>query len=256
MKVEGSVSLVTGGSSGLGSGVALILLERGGRVAILDQNLEGTETLAEEFKDMVTFHQCDVTDSDQVEKAVSAAVEAHSRLDLLVSCAGISFGKRVISREGEPHPLDHFKKHIDINLVGLFDVLRHVVVAMARNEPSDEGERGLIVNLASIAAFEGQVGQASYGASKAGVVGLTSPLARDLAVHGVRVLTVCPGTMDTPMLETLDQETIDSIVSGNVFPKRLGRPADLGDLVVHCMENTFLNGETIRLDAGLRLGPG
>ena len=256
MKVEGSVGLVTGGASGLGAGVALYLLERGARVAILDQNLEGTDALVDQFGDLVSCHQCDVTDSAQVEEAVSGAAEVHERLDLLVSCAGISFGKRVISRDGDPHPLDHFKKHIDINLVGLFDVLRHTVAVMANNEPSEEGERGLIVNLASIAAFEGQIGQASYGASKAGVVGLTSPLARDLALHGVRVLCICPGTMDTPMLDTLDRETIDSIVSGNVFPKRLGRPEDLGNLVVHCMENTFLNGETIRLDAGLRLGPG
>ncbi|MBH99067.1 MAG: 3-hydroxyacyl-CoA dehydrogenase [Acidimicrobiaceae bacterium] len=256
MKVEGSVALVTGGASGLGAGVAQSVLERGGRVAILDQNLDGTKGLLERFADSTTCHQCDVTDPAQVENAVRTAVQEHGRLDLLVSCAGISFGKRVISREGDPHPLDHFKKHIDINLVGLFDVLRHAVVAMARNEPSSDGERGLVVNLASIAAFEGQVGQASYGASKAGVVGLTSPLARDLAVHGIRVMTVCPGTMDTPMLETLDQSAIDSIVSGNVFPKRLGRPEDLGNLVVHMMENSFLNGEVVRLDAGLRLGPG
>ena len=256
MKVEGSVSMVTGGASGLGAGVARSLLDRGGRVAVLDQNLEGTGTLADQFGDSVSSHQCDVTDTAQVEKSVSAAVEIHGRLDLLVSCAGISFGKRMISRDGEPHSLDHFKRHIDINLVGLFDVVRHVAVVMARNEPSEDGERGLIINLASIAAFEGQIGQAAYAASKAGVIGLTSPLARDLGLHGMRVLSICPGTMDTPMLDTLDQATIESIVSGNVFPKRLGRPEDVGNLVVHCMENTFLNGETIRLDAGLRLGPG
>ena len=256
MKVEGSVGLVTGGASGLGEGVVRSLLDRGGRVAVLDQNLEGTGTLADQFGDSVSSHQCDVTDTAQVEKSVSAAVEIHGRLDLLVSCAGISFGKRMISRDGEPHSLDHFKRHIDINLVGLFDVVRHVAVVMARNEPSEDGERGLIINLASIAAFEGQIGQAAYAASKAGVIGLTSPLARDLGLHGMRVLSICPGTMDTPMLDTLDQATIESIVSGNVFPKRLGRPEDVGNLVVHCMENTFLNGETIRLDAGLRLGPG
>lgn len=255
MHVKGSVGLVTGGASGLGAGVAASLLERGGRVAVLDQNLEGTDTLVERFGDSVTCHQCDVTNPIQVEESVSSALEAHGRIDLLVSCAGISVGKKVISRAGDPHPLDHFKKHIDINLVGLFDVLRHAVVAMARNEPSVDGERGLVINLASIAAYEGQIGQASYAASKAGVIGLTLPLARDLGSHGVRVLTVCPGTMDTPMLDTLDQETIDSIVSGNIFPKRLGRPEDLGNLVAFCMESTFLNGETIRLDAGLRLGP-
>ncbi|MEC8931495.1 MAG: SDR family NAD(P)-dependent oxidoreductase, partial [Candidatus Latescibacterota bacterium] len=234
MKVEGSVGLVTGGASGLGEGVVRSLLDRGGRVAVLDQNLEGTGTLADQFGDSVSSHQCDVTDTAQVEKSVSAAVEIHGRLDLLVSCAGISFGKRVISRDGEPHSLDHFKRHIDINLVGLFDVVRHVAVVMARNEPSEDGERGLIINLASIAAFEGQIGQAAYAASKAGVIGLTSPLTRDLGLHGVRVLSICPGTMDTPMLDTLDQATIESIVSGNVFPKRLGRPEDVGNLVVHC----------------------
>ena len=144
MKVEGAVGLVTGGSSGLGMGVARSLLERGGRVAVLDQNLDGAGTLVDQYGDSVSCHQCDVTDTEQVEDSVSAAVQVHGRLDLLVSCAGISVGKRVISRDGEPHSLDHFKKHIDINLVGLFDVVRHVVASMVKNEPSEEGELSLI----------------------------------------------------------------------------------------------------------------
>lgn len=255
MKVSESVGLVTGGASGLGRGVVEMLCARGGRAVIVDLAASTGAEVAQALGPSAAFVPCDVTSPADVERAVAEAADAFGRLDVLVSCAGISVGKRMLSRDGTPHPLDHFRKHIEVNLIGLFDVLRHTVAVMARNEPSVEGERGLIVNLASIAGIEGQVGQASYSASKAGVMGLTLPLARDLADLGIRVMTVCPGTMDTPMLATLSPAAIASIAGDNVFPKRLGTPAELAELVATMMELTFLNGEVVRLDAALRLAP-
>ena len=253
MKVPGSVVLVTGGASGLGAGVVHTLLAQGGRTVILDLPSSAGETMASELGDAVAFVPVDVTNSDDVEQAVAAAAAAFGRVDVLVSCAGISSGQRVVSRDGTPNPMEHFRRHIEVNLIGLFDVASHAVAAMSPNEPNAEGERGLIVNIASIAGYEGQIGQSAYGSSKAGVIGLTLPMARDLAVWGIRVMTIAPGTMDTPMLATLSEEFVAKLVEDNVFPHRLGTPADVGALVVHFMENTFLNGEVVRLDAGLRL---
>ena len=253
MQVSGSVALVTGGASGLGAGVVQTLLDKGGKAVILDLPSSAGEEMAAQLGDAAAFVPVDVTDADDVEQAVAAAAQAFGRIDVLVSCAGISSGQRVVSRDGTPNSLEHFRQHIEVNLIGLFDVARHAVSAMSTNEPKADGERGLIVNIASIAGFEGQVGQSAYGSSKAGVIGLTLPMARDLAVWGIRVMTIAPGTMDTPMLATLNQEFIAKLVEDNVFPHRLGTPADVGNLVVHFMENTFLNGEVVRLDAGLRL---
>ena len=253
MQVPGSVALVTGGASGLGAGVVRTLLDKGGKAVILDLPSSAGEDMVDEMGDAVDFVPVDVTDARNVEQAVAIAAQAFGRVDLLVSCAGISSGQRVVSRDGTPNPLDHFRQHIEVNLIGLFDVARHAVSAMSANEPNAEGERGLIVNIASIAGYEGQVGQSAYGSSKAGVIGLTLPMARDLAVWGIRVMTIAPGTMDTPMLATLNEDFIAKLVEDNVFPHRLGTPADVGNLVVHFMENTFLNGEVVRLDAGLRL---
>lgn len=256
MKVTESVGVVTGGASGLGEGVIRMLAARGGRGVIFDlPSSKGADLVAELGEDKVRFVPVDITDPDQVRAAADAAAEAFGRVDLLVSCAGISSGRRMLKRDGELHPLDHFRAHVDVNLVGLFDVIRNIVPVMARNEPSDEGERGLIVNLASIAGIEGQVGQMSYAASKGGVIGLTLPMARDLASWGVRVMTICPGTMHTPMLATLSDEMIEGLAQQNVFPQRLGTPGDLADLVAHFMENTFLNGDVVRLDAALRMSP-
>ena len=256
MQVEGAVGLVTGGASGLGEGVVRMLTGRGARAGIVDlPSSKGDELVAELGQDRTAFFPTDVTESDQVEAAVSGMVERFGRLDVLVSCAGISSGQRVVKRDGTAHDLDHFRAHVEINLIGLFDVCRQAALAMSRNEPSDEGERGLIVNIASIAGYEGQVGQSSYGASKAGVIGLTVPLARDLATQGIRVMCICPGTMDTPMLATLSDDMVKALADNNVFPKRLGRPSDVGALVAQFMENTFLNSEVVRLDAGLRMGP-
>lgn len=256
MLVQGAVGVVTGGASGLGEGVIRMLAARGGRGIIFDlPSSKGADLVAELGPDTVRFVPVDITDPAQVTAATEAAGEAFGRVDLLVSCAGISSAKRMLKRDGEVHPLEHFRAHVDVNLVGLFDVVRNIVPVMARNEPSDEGERGLIVNLASIAGIEGQVGQMSYAASKGGVIGLTLPLARDLASWGIRVMTICPGTMHTPMLATLSDEMIEGLAEQNVFPKRLGAPADLAGLVAHFMENTFLNGDVVRLDAALRMSP-
>ena len=253
MRVSESVALVTGGASGLGAGVVRTLVDQGGRAVVLDLPTSAGREMADDLGDAVAFVAVDVTDPDDVAQAVPEAARAHGRVDVLVSCAGISSGQRIVSRDGTPRPLEHFRRHIDVNLVGLFDVARHTVSTMTANEPNAEGERGLIVNIASIAGYEGQIGQASYGASKAGVIGLTLPMARDLAVWGIRVMAIAPGTMDTPMLATLNEVFIDKLVADNIFPHRLGTPGDVGALVAHFMENTFLNGEVVRLDAGLRL---
>lgn len=253
MNVEGSVALVTGGASGLGAGVARGLAAAGGRVVIADLATSAGEQVAGELGDGAAFVPVDVTRPDDVEAAVAAAAAVWGRIDVLVSCAGISSGQRMLSRSGELHTLEHFRAHIEVNLVGLFDVLRQVVVHMAANEPNDGGERGVVVNLGSIAGIEGQVGQMSYSASKGGIIGMTLPLARDLGSRGIRVVTICPGIMDTPILASLNDEQIAAITAVNVFPKRLGAPADVAALVRHIMENTYLNGEVIRLDAGMRL---
>lgn len=253
MKVAGSVALVTGGASGLGAGVARGLVAAAGRVVIADLASSAGEQVAAEGGANAAFVPVDVTQPDDVESAVAAAAAVWGRIDALVSCAGISSGRRMLTRSGEVHSLEHFRAHIEVNLVGLFDVLRHAVKQMAANEPNAEGERGVIVNLGSIAGIEGQVGQVSYSASKGGIIGLTLPLARDLGSRGIRVMTICPGIMDTPILASLNDEQIDAITAGNVFPKRLGSPADVAALVRHIMENTYLNGEVIRLDAGMRL---
>ena len=253
MKVEDSVALVTGGASGLGAGVARGLVAAGGRVVIADLASSAGEQVAADLGENSAFVAVDVTRPDDVESAVDSAAAVWGRIDVLVSCAGISSGQRMLSRSGDLHTLEHFRAHIEVNLIGLFDVLRHVVAQMAANEPNADGERGVIVNLGSIAGIEGQVGQMSYSASKGGIIGLTLPLARDLGSRGIRVMTICPGIMDTPILASLNDEQIAAITEGNVFPKRLGAPADVAALVCHIMENTYLNGEVIRLDAGMRL---
>ena len=253
MNVEGSVALVTGGASGLGDGVARGLVAAGGRVVIADLASSAGEQVAGDLGDDAAFVPVDVTRPDDVEAAVAAAAGVWGRIDVLVSCAGISSGQRMLNRSGDVHTLEHFRAHIEVNLIGLFDVLRHVVAHMAANEPNADGERGVIVNLGSIAGIEGQVGQMSYSASKGGIIGMTLPLARDLGSRGIRVMTICPGIMDTPILASLNDEQIAAITAGNVFPKRLGAPADVAALVRHIMENTYLNGEVIRLDAGMRL---
>lgn len=253
MQIENAVGMVTGGASGLGAGTARLLVDRGGKVGILDLPSSAGEAYAAELGENALFVPTDVSDEGQVEKAVAQVADHFGRIDVCVNAAGISPAARVLSRKGDLHPLDVFRKTVEINLIGTFDVLRHAVAAMSRNEPGPDGERGLIVNVSSAAALEGQVGQAAYSASKGGIVALTLPLARDLAIWGIRVMTVCPGIMDTGMLAGADEKRRNALMDLHVFPKRLGRPADFAQLVASFMENELLNGEVVRLDAATRL---
>ncbi len=255
MNIDGSVALITGGASGLGRGAAEALLHKGGRVAILDLPTSPGREVADALGEAADFVPADVRDTDQVAGAIQATIESHGRIDLVLNAAGVVTAHRVVTRDGKLFPLDLFRFSIDVNLIGLFDVVRRAAAEMAKNEPNDDGERGAIVNVASIAAFEGQVGQAAYSASKGGIVGLTLPLARDLAGVGIRVNTIAPGIMDTPMLAGAPQELKDSLAQVHVFPRRLGTPDDFAHLVVAMFENPMLNGEVIRLDAGARMGP-
>jgi 3-hydroxyacyl-CoA dehydrogenase/3-hydroxy-2-methylbutyryl-CoA dehydrogenase len=249
MQISGATVLVTGGGSGLGAGLARTLIQRGARVAIVDLPSADRSTLAPG----ATFHEADVSDPAQVERAIKAIAVEHSRLDVCVNAAGVNPAARVLSRRHELHSLELFRHTLNVNLVGAFDVIRHSVALMSSNPPSDEGERGLIVNVASIAALEGQAGQAAYSASKGGLVALTLPLARDLAIWGIRVMTICPGVMDTPMLAALSAQQREEAGRIPVFPKRLGTVADFARLVITFMETTGLNGETVRLDSAARL---
>jgi 3-hydroxyacyl-CoA dehydrogenase/3-hydroxy-2-methylbutyryl-CoA dehydrogenase len=255
VRVAGSVGVVTGGASGIGEGIVRMLVKEGARAAILDLPGSRGAELAEELGDAAAFFPLDVTEPGQVEAAVAAVVERFGAIHLVVNSAGISPAARVVARDGTLFPLELFRRGIEVNLVAAFDVLRNAAGVMARNEPSEEGERGLVVNIGSIAAFEGQVGQASYSASKGGIVAMTLPLARDLASQGIRVMAVCPGTIDTPMVQQASQEIRDYLTAANVFPKRLGQAEDIAAVVRTCMETTYLNGEVIRVDAAVRMAP-
>jgi 3-hydroxyacyl-CoA dehydrogenase/3-hydroxy-2-methylbutyryl-CoA dehydrogenase len=255
VEIEGSVALVTGGASGLGFGAAKRLANGGGSVVLVDLDEVKGSAAAAELGDRALFIACDVRDPAAVADAVAAAAEEWGKIDILVNAAGVAPAQRLISRDGVLFDLDLFEFVIRVNLIGMFDVTRHVAAVMARNEPGTEGERGVIVNVASIAAFEGQVGQVAYSASKGGIVGMTLPLARDLAGVGVRVITVAPGIMDTPLLAGAPQELKDSLAGLHVFPRRLGSPDDFAHLVQAIVENPLLNGEVIRLDAGARMPP-
>lgn len=255
MQIEKSTALVTGGAGGLGAGVAKKLLDRGASVAILDLATSRGVDLVKKLGERAAFVPVDVTDTESVEGAISSVIDRFGRLDICVNAAGIIAGHRVVGRDGSVFPLDRFRAVIDVNLIGLFDVTRRAAAAMRVNDPNEDGERGLIVNVASIAAYEGQVGQAAYSASKGGIVSLTLPLARDLASWGIRVMAIAPGIMDTPMLGAVSDEIREALTKLHVFPKRLGTPEDLGSLVAAIAENPLLNGEVIRLDAAARLGP-
>lgn len=255
MDVKQANGLVTGGASGLGEGVVRMLAGAGGRAAILDLPTSRGAELAEELGEGAIFLPTDVSDPEQVEASVKGAAYALGRLDLCVNAAGVSPAQRIVGKERKLYPLDTFRRAVEINLIGLFDVVRWAAWHMAENEPGEDGERGLIVNVSSIAAFEGQVGQAAYTASKAGVAALTIQLARDLERQGIRVLGVAPGMMDTGMLAGLDEARRSALIDLHVFPKRLGTPADFVALVRCFMETTLLNGEVVRLDAATRLPP-
>ena len=249
MEIAGTSALVTGGASGLGRATAELLLERGARVVLFDLPASAGEQVARELGSAASFVAGDVTSEEDARAAVAAAGD----LRIAVNCAGIGAGARIAGREG-PFPLDRFRRVIEVNLVGTFNVLRLAAARMAEVEPMD-GERGVIVNTASIAAFEGQVGQAAYSASKAGIVGLTIVAARDLASLLIRVCTIAPGTMDTPLLGRLDERFKQSLADAIPHPRRLGRPPEFALLAAHIVENPLLNGETIRLDGALRMAP-
>jgi NAD(P)-dependent dehydrogenase (short-subunit alcohol dehydrogenase family) len=238
--------LVTGGGSGLGAATCRLLADSGANVLAAD---------IREAERVGRFVEADVRDEAGAKRAVDAAVEAFGALHGLVNCAGIGGSARVVGKDGEPFPLDIFREIVEINLVGTFNVLRLAASAMLKNEPTQEGERGVIVNTASNAAFDGQIGQAAYSASKGGVVSLTLPVARELARHGIRVMTIAPGPADTPMLAQLPDEIRQSLEAQIPFPPRLGRPEEYAALVRHIVENAYLNGEVIRLDGALRMGP-
>jgi NAD(P)-dependent dehydrogenase (short-subunit alcohol dehydrogenase family) len=249
VEIAGTSALVTGGASGLGRATAELLVERGARVVLFDLPTSAGEEVARQLGSAASFVPGDVTSEEDALAAVAAAGD----LRIAVNCAGIGSGARIVGRDG-PYPLDRFRRVIEVNLVGTFNVLRLAAARMAELEPVD-GERGVIVNTASIAAFEGQVGQAAYSASKAGIVGLTICAARDLASLLVRVCTIAPGTFDTPLLGGLDERFRQSLADAIPHPRRLGRPEEYAKLAAHIVENSLLNGETIRLDGALRMAP-
>lgn len=254
MRVEDKVFLVTGAGSGLGMAVSRMAVGAGARVVALDVNAQAGEAAAAELGTAAHFIRCDVTSGEQGEAALAAALEAFGRVDVAVNCAGIAPGEKIVGRDG-PHALDSFARAIQINLVGTFNMLRLAANAMAKNAPGEGGERGVVVNTASIAAFDGQIGQAAYAASKGGVAALTLPAARELARHGIRVVTIAPGLFATPMMSGLPQDVQDRLGGTVPFPSRLGDPAEYAALVHHIVENKMLNGEVIRLDGALRMAP-
>ena len=253
MDINGQAAVVTGGASGLGMATARALVGRGARVTLLDLPGERLDNAAKELGALGVA--CDVGSAEAAERAVAEARAANGPVRLLVNCAGIAPGKRIVGRDGGPMPLADFETAIRVNLIGTFNLLRLAAAEMAALEPDALGERGVIVNTASVAAFEGQIGQAAYGASKGGVASLTLPAARELARFGVRVLTIAPGLLETPMLGGMPDKVRESLIATTVFPKRLGRPEEYAALVLHIVENPLLNGATLRLDGAVRLGP-
>ena len=254
MEVRGSSFIVTGGASGLGAASARMIVDGGGRVVIADLKDDEGHALASQLGDASTFVRTDVTDEASGKAAVAAALDAFGGVQGLVNCAGIVHGEKVVGKEG-PHSLPGFVRAITINLVGTFNLIRLTADAMARNAPNDGGERGVIVNTASVAAFDGQIGQAAYSASKAGVVGMTLPIARELARSGIRVMTIAPGIFETPMVAGLSGDVQESLGKMVPFPPRLGKPSEFASLVREIIENPMLNGEVIRLDGAIRMAP-
>ncbi|GGD76556.1 3-hydroxyacyl-CoA dehydrogenase [Emticicia aquatilis] len=253
MKIENNTFLITGGASGLGFATAKMIVENGGNAVLLDVNEEAGTTAQSNLGTKSKFIKTDVTNEVQVQSAVSQSIEAYGSVEGIINCAGVGPAKRVVGKDG-PHPLDFFQKVININLIGTFNTLRLVADKMQNNEPNTEGERGIIINTASVAAFDGQIGQAAYSASKGGIVAMTLPIAREFARMGIRVMAIAPGIFETPLLASLPQEAQDSLGKQVPFPPRLGRPAEFANLVKHIIENTMLNGEVIRLDGAIRMG--
>jgi 3-hydroxyacyl-CoA dehydrogenase / 3-hydroxy-2-methylbutyryl-CoA dehydrogenase len=254
MLIDGAGALVAGGASGLGAATARRLCAEGASIVIGDLNAEKGDALASELGERARFVEMNVLEPDQVGAAVDAAAELGDGLRISVCCAGIGWAQRTVSKQG-PHDLEIFSNVVKVNLIGTFNVLRLAAAAISSGEPDEECERGVCINTASIAAFEGQIGQVAYAASKGGIVGLTLPAARDLAGRGVRVVTIAPGLFDTPLLAALPEDKREALGAGIPFPSRLGRPDEYAELVTSIVANPMLNGETVRLDGALRMPP-
>ncbi len=252
MRIEGRTFLVSGGASGLGGATARMLVEAGARIVILDVNAEAGQKTAADLGERARFAEADVARAEDVERAVALARQTFGGVHGAVNAAGVLLPEKVLGRKG-PHRLETFEKTLRVNLVGTFNLVRLAAEAIAAGEPAESGERGVIVCTASVAAYDGQIGQAAYAASKGGVVSLTLPVARELARHGIRVVTIAPGIFDTPMLADLSDEARASLGAQVPFPPRLGRPEEYAALVRHIVENEVLNGEVIRLDGALRM---
>jgi len=260
MNIQGQAALVTGGGSGLGEATARELARLGAKVAVLDLNIENAQRVAKEISEQygngfAVAVSCNVSDPDSMAKAIETAAAAHGPARILMQIAGIGTAKRVVGKDGNAAPLEEFIKVINVNLVGTYNAARLFAAAAAKLDPLEDGERGVMVWTASVAAFDGQVGQQAYSASKAGVAGMTLPMARDLAQHGIRVCTIAPGLFATPLMKTLPEPVQASLAASIPFPSRLGKPEEFAQLASHIVSNTHLNGEVIRLDGALRMAP-
>ncbi len=254
MDLNQATAIITGGASGLGEACARLLTQNGGKALLVDLAQEKGEALAAELGDAALYAQADVTDPDTVQAAVDKAVDNFGAVNVLINCAGIGNPAKVVGKDG-PMDLNLFSKVIQVNLIGTFNVIRLAAAKMMPNQPNAEGERGVIINTASVAAFEGQIGQASYTASKAGIVGMTLPIAREFARAGIRVMTIAPGLFDTPMLAALPENVRESLGKMVPFPPRLGHPQEYAQMAAHIISNPMLNGEVIRLDGAIRMQP-
>ena len=252
MQLSDTVAVVTGGASGLGEATVRNFVAGGARVAIFDMNAERGEMVARELGDGVIFHKVDVTSEEDVQAGVDATMKAFGKISANVNCAGIAVAQKTLGKEGA-HPLALFKKTIDINLTGTFNTFRLCAEQMAKNEPGEDGERGVIINTASVAAYDGQKGQVAYAATKGAIVGMTLPVARDLAYYGIRICAIAPGIFYTPLFEGLGEEVVNSLSAQVTFPKRLGKPSEYGEMARVIVESPYMNGETVRLDGGIRL---
>ena len=253
MNIQGMAALVTGGGSGLGEATARELARLGARVAVLDVNLEGAQRVATDIGGIAC--RCDITDTTSLQAALDAAATAHGPARILMNIAGIGTAKRVVQKDGSAAPLEDFSRVISVNLIGSYNAARLFAAACAKLEPLADGERGVMLFTASVAAFDGQVGQQAYSASKGGLVGMTLPMARDLAQHGIRVCTIAPGLFSTPLMRSLPEPVQQSLAASIPFPPRLGHPEEFASLAAHIVTNTHLNGEVIRLDGALRMAP-
>ena len=254
MDLNNNVALVTGGASGLGRGAVEHFVKNGAKSAILDINDDKAKEVVELLgEDNVSYFNTNVMEEESVQNAMAGIKETFGKLNFVVNCAGTGYGARILGRKG-PHPLDIFKFIIDLNLVGTFNVMRLGAELIDKNEPDEKGERGVIINTASIAGYEGQIGQSAYSASKAGVIGLTLTAARDLARHNIRVCTIAPGIFDTPLMQLAKDENKEALLEATQFPHRFGNVQEFAELAEHIINNTYLNGETIRLDSAMRMG--